>query len=1180
MNAVANQGLNIITLGQFAVELPLLPDRLAELGIRVFPCAAIDLLPPALTPHDVLLTDWVWMNALIPAQRSALAERAANAADWIALTDADASFKDQVAWQRTGVSHFSRKPSDQEHMECLVEDIYGRLNGSPIRVILLDDDKISLSFYGKMFKGAGMDVLALQDPLKVLEALDEHKPDVLVLDIEMPDCRGPELVTIVRQRAEYARLPVIFLTAMEDMQNKRLARAAAAEDFFVKPAAPELLLAAVEAHALRYRAFRRNAFLNQQQLAHERMHNQQLRRALDAHAIVSIADLDGRIIEVNDKFCAISGYRREELLGRNHRMIRSDKHLPEFYAKLWQTITTGAAWHGEVCNMRKDGKYYWVEATIVPFLDSQGKPKYISIRTDITALKEQEDALRASEERLRRSQSFANIGTWDWDIGTGNLYWSERIAPLFGYPAGGLETSYQNFLMAVHPDDRQAVVDAVNACVEHDAPYDIEHRVAWPGGEIRWLKESGAVVRDAAGNPLRMLGVVQDIDNRKRTALKLVEHERQLMEAQSLANIGNWAADLTTGELLWSDEVYRIFGHEPGSFTPSVEGFAAAVHPDDRERVRASENSSVKTGHHDVVHRIVRPDGGVRHVHELARAEHNAKGELVRLVGTVQDITARVETENRLRETEARFAFAVEGAGDGIWDWDMRTGAMLLSGHYEAMLGFARGEIAPTIDAWKASIHPDDLPRVQASINRYIENPKSGYVSELRLRCKDGGYKWILCRGTAVEQDAAGRPLRMIGIHSDISETKKIEAQLIQAREAADSANLAKSEFLSSMSHELRTPMNAIIGFAQMLEYDNGLNADQQDNVLEILKAGRHLLELINEVLDLAKIESGHINLSMEPVSLAMLSGDCLQLIQPLAQERGITLHVALPPEIAVFSDRARLKQILINLLSNAIKYNNTDGEVWLTADMVTDADSTASAINQAEYVRVLVRDTGPGIAPEKIAELFQPFNRLGAEASGIEGTGIGLTITQRLTELIGGKVGVSSIVGVGSTFWVELPWSRTQKVGADETAHDVSITLGRTGATAFVREASVLAIDDNPANLKLITQMLGRRQNLHLHTAHTPELGLELALMHQPDLILLDINMPSMDGYRVLKILKAEPRLKDTPVIAITANAMPRDIERGMAAGFADYMTKPLDLARFIATINRYLSDSKETRA
>jgi len=352
-----------------------------------------------------------------------------------------------------------------------------------------------------------------------------------------------------------------------------------------------------------------------------------------------------------------------------------------------------------------------------------------------------------------------------------------------------------------------------------------------------------------------------------------------------------------------------------------------------------------------------------------------------------------------------------------------------------------------------------------------------------------------------------------------------------------------------------------------LMEYDDTLPEEQLDNVREILKAGHHLLELINEVLDLAKVESGQIDLSLEPVEVCPVVDECLGLVGPLADKRDIQLsHIGLKGAM-VRADRMRLKQALLNLLANAIKYNREGGSVRL--DVRPEGE---------DRLRIRVMDTGPGIAAGRQAELFQPFNRLDIEGSDIEGTGIGLTITQRIVEMMGGSVGVDSEVGMGSTFWIELP----RESMADATLdHESPAGDGTTLAQRMdAVQHTVLYIEDNPVNIKLIAQILGRYKHIHLLTAHTPELGIELALTRRPELILLDINMPGMDGYQVLEVFKADARLRAIPVVAVTANAMARDIERGKAAGFTEYLTKPIDITGFFNMLDCCLSGSAENEA
>jgi signal transduction histidine kinase/CheY-like chemotaxis protein len=370
--------------------------------------------------------------------------------------------------------------------------------------------------------------------------------------------------------------------------------------------------------------------------------------------------------------------------------------------------------------------------------------------------------------------------------------------------------------------------------------------------------------------------------------------------------------------------------------------------------------------------------------------------------------------------------------------------------------------------------------------------------------------------------------------------------ELAHSRDEAQRASRAKTEFLSSMSHEMRTPMNAILGFSQYLQAEN-LSEEHRMSVDEIYKAGLHLLTLIDDVLNLAKIEAGRMEMSLEPVELVPLVDECEVLVSGLAAKRGIALFHDDLAGVAVRADRVRLKQVLLNLMSNAIKYNRDGGRVRLSVQPAEGA-----------RLRIRVTDTGQGIAAERLGELFLPFNRLGAENSAIEGSGIGLTLTKRMVELMDGQVGVESQVGEGSTFWLELPQETVAAVADASAGHDGE------GALSQENWDTVLYIEDNPINLKLVRHLLRLRKNTRMLSAHTPELGIELARSQQPDLILLDINLPGLDGYQVLRIFQDDEKLRHVPVVAITANALPTDIARGMAAGFADYLTKPLDIPHF----------------
>lgn len=466
--------------------------------------------------------------------------------------------------------------------------------------------------------------------------------------------------------------------------------------------------------------------------------------------------------------------------------------------------------------------------------------------------------------------------------------------------------------------------------------------------------------------------------------------------------------------------------------------------------------------------------------------------------------------------------------------------------------------IAPGFDAlvYKASRGIEDSYELT-----YVRKDGSRFpaiVSVTALRDADDAIIGYLLIGTdnTVRKHAEQERELLNRVLSDNS------VELENARAQADKANRAKSEFLSSMSHELRTPLNAVLGFAQLMASDTPPpSASQQRSLEQILNGGWYLLRLINEILDLSMIESGRVAMSREAMALTEVLRDCRAMIMPQAQKRHIALSFpTLDQPFYVHADLTRVKQVVINLLSNAIKYNRTSGSVQVECK------------RHGDKVRLSVRDTGNGLSAEQLQQLFQPFNRLGQEAGTEEGTGIGLVVTKQLVELMGGTLGVESEVGVGTLFWIELAASSAPELQLGEHAGN----MGREPSADAPLDAprrKVLYVEDNPANLILVEQLIARRNDLGMLSAVDGHLGIALARQHQPDLILMDINLPGISGTEVLGLLRADPLTAHIPVIALSANALPRDVRKGLDAGFLRYLTKPINVPEFMQALDTALS-------
>ncbi|SCA57197.1 putative Histidine kinase [Candidatus Terasakiella magnetica] len=729
-----------------------------------------------------------------------------------------------------------------------------------------------------------------------------------------------------------------------------------------------------------------------------------------------------------------------------------------------------------------------------------------------------------------------------WDYGID--YISPNITDLTGWaPEDFIDNSVFR-MEIIHPDDQQYVLSDIQSLFDHGHQIH-EYRLRKKDGEYIWVMDDVRTLQSSDGSFDGLVGYLSDITEYKATERSLRESELRhraifetVLEGIITIDSKGIVKDMNNAaENMFGYQALHVIGRNikmlmPEPFASKHDDYLAKYH-------QTAEANIIGTGR---VVRGRRSDGETFEM-SLSVSELNLPDGKY-FVGAVRDISKRVRAENALKRSQERLRMSQQFAKIGTWDWHIEEDKLFWSDQVFPLLGIINDGVEERTQRFRDWVHPEDCDYVYQA---FIKCFKKGehFDCEHRVLWPDGTVRWVHEQGDVV-RNTEGRAVRMVGVIHDVSEKKRREKELERARHAADDANQAKSEFLSRMSHELRTPLNAILGFAQLLGMSgkNPLVERQKSQVGQIVAAGNHLMDLINEVLDLARIEAGRLNLSLEPVDMASLMEECFDISESLAKDKDIDLHLNGALDISLWVDRTRLKQILLNILSNAIKYNELGGFVKFEAHQVDE-----------HWVEFRVSDDGPGIRAEQKDQIFMPFNRLGAENSQIEGTGIGLTLTKQLVEAMGGTIGFDSIVDEGSTFWVRMPIAtETEKVAVEADVKQSELNEVR----------KVLFVDDNNENRDVMTQFASMVNNLDMVVTNTGKSGLEIARDTAPDLIVLDINIDDMDGIELCKAIRQLPNMNSTPIFALSADKSQATIGRAMAAGFDEYLFKPIDLREF----------------
>jgi PAS domain S-box-containing protein len=826
---------------------------------------------------------------------------------------------------------------------------------------------------------------------------------------------------------------------------------------------------------------------------------------------------------------------------------------------------------------RKDGSTVWMYVSARTTLDAEHRLLgTFAMMTDITERKRAEEEVRYTAALWQATfdavQDLVLLLDKDFRIVRANRAAAEFLGLPFDKIVGG---HCFNLIHGTSIPPAECPLAKMRQSRRHE---EVEV-LARDGGP--WLSVSVDPLFDPSGELTQVVHVARDITDRKRAEDALRRSEATLAEGQRLSHTGSWAwSPVTLQPLYWSEEMFRIYGLNPKEGVPTAETFWQRIHPEDRDRFRELQMEVAQRSldyEHD--HRVVLPDGTVKHIHAIGHPVRDEAGKLVEYVGTAMEVTERKRAEDALRRSEAYLAEGQRLAHMGSWAWSPATlQSLYWSEEMFRIYGLDPQEGVPTAETFWQRIHPEDLERTRDVLLKAAAGNME-YEHDHRIVLPDGTVKDIHAVGHPV-LDQNEQVVEYVGTAMDVTERKLAEdelrkhrehledlvkqrtEQLAEAKTRAEAANRAKSTFLANMSHELRTPLNAVLGFSRLLKNDLDVTPQQQETLDIIVRSGEHLLNLINNVLDMAKIESGRVALKESEVDLNQLLHEMQSLMGAGAVEKGLRFSLEydrdLPRGVAV--DAGKLRQVLLNLLGNAIKYTDSGG-VKLRARLASIHGS------EKAKVRFEVEDSGAGISQEDCQRIFFSFVQLGDQAPAQSGTGLGLAICKQFVELMGGQIGVTSKPGTGSVFYFEIPVSILPSVAErDELKHRRILGLAE-GQPAY----RLLIVEDQPENRLLLRRLLNPL-GFKLREAANGQEAVALFRQWHPDLIWMDIRMPVMDGLEAVRRIRATKAGADTKIIALTAHALEEEREPIMAAGCDDLVRKPIREQELFEALARHL--------
>jgi two-component system sensor histidine kinase/response regulator len=798
------------------------------------------------------------------------------------------------------------------------------------------------------------------------------------------------------------------------------------------------------------------------------------------------------------------------------------------------------------------GKGRWFSARLTPVYDTAGNytGRISGAVTDITAQKKHAAVLRENGALLTEAQRIAKLGNWWYELATKEAFWSTNLYQILEVDQLPVnQTRFEYYIGLVHPDDRKAAHDFFHN-IHLNGPGQFEHRFVTPQGNTKFLKViSGQPVTDQHGALKRVIGVIQDITEAKLAEKTIKKNSAELLEAQTIAKIGNWKWNTDTGALSWSDEVFRIYGVQikPARRSGYFKILFRYTHPDDRAGLLNVIRDAARNEGSSYEYRIVTPSGQKKFLSIITgKVMHREDGAVRKIIGTIQDITERKQADLARAQSENKYRLVLETVKLAAVSLDRNGKIIFCNKHLADLLGFTQHELLGL--RWMDSFVPK---RERALLNNWFENHtiEDNYVNP--IICRTGEERIISWQNTAT-YDEQGHLVETTSIGEDITDQQKDRQQLISAKEEAERLSEYKSEFLSVMSHEIRTPMNAVIGTTNLLLSEDPL--PHQLEYLNTLKfSGENLLAIINDILDFNRIEAGKLSLNKLPFNIDDLINKILNTFYSRAAEKGLAIELINEGGTSgdLVGDVIRLSQIINNLLSNAVKFTHT-GKIVIQLRKQDTGNGTV----QVEFV---IKDTGIGIAPENLDKIFDPFIQETLHIHSMYGgSGLGLAITKRLVEMHGSNITVKSEPGHGAAFMFSILFEKSLTARKSDTV----VQQGN------VKGMRVLVVDDNQMNILIATKFL-KKWEAEVHHAINGRIAVEKALLTDYDLIIMDLQMPLMNGFEATSIIKAnKPYLN---IIALTADAMPETFNKALSAGMDGYLTKPFVPEQLFEMVVKY---------